>query len=107
MSLPSPSYPFSQRTPGGQSPGGLSTDSAKENYARLLEKRDEIEAELRRAGVIEEIHWYNLDNAQLCRIHVRKTADVSDRDDWVGQQEWLLRRAEAFLAVFSPIVKSL
>jgi hypothetical protein len=85
----------------------LSTDSAKENYARLLEKRDQIEAQLRTAGVTEEIHWYNPENAQLCRIYVRKTADLSNRDDWAVQQEWLLRRAEAFLAVFSPIVKSL
>ena len=40
-----------------------------------------------------------------CRIYVRKTADLSDRDDLVGQQEWLPRRAEAFWAVFAPIVK--
>ena len=58
-------------------------------------------------AVKEEVHWYNPENAQLCRIYVRIDADIDDREDWSNQQGWLLDRAEAFLAVFGPVVKSL
>jgi hypothetical protein len=44
----------------------LSTASAKNNYARLLERRDEVEPALREHGVIEDICWYNPESAQLC-----------------------------------------
>lgn len=85
----------------------LSTATAKENYSRLLAQRDEIESALKAAGADGEIHWYNPENAQLCRIYVRKDADIADRNDWPNQQTWLLKQAEAFLEVFAPIVKQL
>jgi hypothetical protein len=85
----------------------LSTANAKENYAKLLERQDEVEAALRARGVTEAVHWYNPENAQLCRVYVRRDATVDDRGDWASQQGWLLDRAEAFLAVFAPIVKGL
>lgn len=85
----------------------LSTDTAKHNFARLSERREEIEQALRDAGAEGEVHWYNPENAQLCRIFVRRDADLTDRNDWPNQQAWLLRQAEAFLQVFGPIVKRL
>ncbi|MCK4538775.1 MAG: DUF4268 domain-containing protein [Candidatus Krumholzibacteria bacterium] len=85
----------------------LSTTSAKENYARLLERKDEVETALREHGVTEEIHWYNPENAQLCRVYVRRDANIENRDDWANQERWLLDRAEAFLAVFGPVIRKL
>ena len=85
----------------------LSTGSAKENYAKLLERRDEIELRLREQGVTEDVNWYNPDNAQLCRIYVRRDADIKDKADWPDQQYWLIARAEIFLTVFGPIVREL
>lgn len=80
---------------------------SKEYFATLLERQGEIEQALREHGVQEEIHWYNPDNAQLCRIFVRRPADIANTEDWPNQQAWLLRQAEAFLSVFAPIVKEL
>ncbi len=85
----------------------LSTANAKDNYARLLERQSEIDQGLQAHGVTEEIRWYNPDNAQLCRVYVRKDATLDNRNDWPNQQAWLLERAEAFLTVFGPIVKTL
>ena len=73
----------------------------------MLQIKDEIESSLKSNEVTEEIHWYNPDDAQLCRIFVRKSTAVGDRDLWREQQEWLLSRAEAFYQVFAPLVKSL
>lgn len=85
----------------------LSTSTAKENFARLLEQKAEIEDALRAEGVDELICWYNPETAQLCRIYVRRDVDVANRDDWSAQQQWLQKRGEAFLKVFAPIVKAL
>jgi hypothetical protein len=85
----------------------LSTAGAKENYAKLLERQPEVEQALRGLGVTEQIYWYNPDTAQLCRVYVRRDANVDYRDDWPNQQAWLLERAEAFLTVFGPIVRTL
>ena len=85
----------------------LSTASAKDNYARLLERKDEVEAALREHGVIEDICWYNPESAQLCRVYVRRDANIDKRDDWPDQEAWLLDRAEAFLAVAGPVVRQL
>ena len=85
----------------------LQSASSKESYAKLLERRDEVESLLAAAGVPERVQWYNPDNAQVCRVFVRSDVDLEDRADWRRQQQWLLDRAEAFTKVFAPIVKQL
>ena len=85
----------------------VSSSTAKANYEKLLAQKDELETALREAGVAEELQWHNPDNAQQCRLFVRRDADLENRDDWASQQRWLLNRAEAFLQVFGPIVRAL
>jgi len=85
----------------------MQSASAKDSYARLFERRVEIESSLAEAGVLEPVQWYNPDNAQVCRVYVRRDANLDDREDWPHQRRWLLDRAEAFTKVFAPIVKQL
>lgn len=85
----------------------MQSASSKESYAKLLEQRTEVESALAAAGVPEQVHWYNPENAQVCRVYVRRDASLEDRADWPSQQKWLLDRAEAFTRVFAPIVKQL
>jgi len=85
----------------------MQSASSKAFFAELLERKDEIEGALREAGVPETVHWYNPENAQVCRIYVRRDADIANHEDWPEQQRWLLERAEAFTRVFAPIAKQL
>ena len=62
----------------------------------------EIESELG-----ESLIWYNPENAQVCRIYLRKTADISQREDWSQQHAWLKEKLEALHRVFAPRVKAI
>jgi len=50
---------------------------AKAFFAKLEEQRKEIEEE-----VGEQLTWYNLSEAKVCRIYVRKSVDIMNREDW-------------------------
>lgn len=44
---------------------------------------------------------------KTCRVYVRQTADITDRDDWPKQHEWLRENVEALYRVFAPRVRNL
>lgn len=70
-------------------------------FELLEEQKDEIEAKL---GPLE---WKPLPGKGACRIVQRKEAEIEDREGWPELIGWLLERAKAFHAVFSPVVTSL
>ncbi|MEW6114428.1 MAG: DUF4268 domain-containing protein [Thermodesulfobacteriota bacterium] len=73
---------------------------AKEHFAALESERPAIEQELG-----EKVHWHNPENAQMCRIYVRESADWLDESQWPGQHEWLRKQLELFTKVFKPRIK--
>lgn len=77
-------------------------NGAKDYYKKLEEQKDIIENEL---GY--PLTWYNPDNAQVCRLYVRKSVDIQNRSDWVNQHQWLLKHLEEFHRVFVPRIRGL
>ena len=77
-------------------------DHSKGYYAILEAERDQIESELG-----EELTWYNPENAVVCRIYLRRNADLEDEQQRGEQYAWLLEKLERLYRVFSPRVKAL
>lgn len=78
-------------------------DKYAKNYFLSLEKQKEsIEQNLG-----ESLHWYNPENAQLCRIFLQKETDFMKRELWPEQFEWLKNKLEKMHQVFYPIIKNL
>ena len=72
-------------------------------YYRAIEKQKEaIEQELG-----ESLTWYNPQNANACRIYLRRSADLIDVNAREEQYTWLLSKLERLHAVFSERVKQL
>ena len=42
----------------------------------------------------EELTWSNVENQKSCRMYVRKTANIKDRNDWNNQHHWLMEKLE-------------
>ena len=75
---------------------------AKAFFKMLEKQRKEIEEEIG-----EPLTWHNPSNARMCRIYVRKPADIKNRDDWPQQHAWLKEKLELFHRTFSPRIKTL
>lgn len=76
--------------------------NSKAFFAILERKKDEIEADLG-----EPLTWYNPQEAQVCRIFLQKTADISQRQDWDNQHAWLKEKLESLHRVFAPRVRAI
>ena len=75
---------------------------AKVYYALLEAEQQAIENELG-----ESLTWYNPETAKVCRIYLRRSADLKDLDSWREQHEWLLQKLEQLHGVFAPRAKAL
>jgi len=76
--------------------------NSKVFYTLLEKQKEEIESELG-----SNLIWYNPENAQVCRIYLRKTADISLREEWGEQHAWLKEQLEALYRIFSRRVKTI
>jgi hypothetical protein len=70
-------------------------------YQQLLEQKAEIEVELG-----EPLTWYEGSGKQ-CRIYLRKTAKLDDKQNWAEQHSWLLQKLEKLYKVFAPRARAL
>ncbi len=80
----------------------LNSPEAKNHFAQILAQKQAIEAE-----VGEPLVWHNPDNARMCRIYLRKDADIHDRTAWGHQHQWLKDRIATLHRVFGPRVRTL
>ena len=81
----------------------LLTSAESDHHFNLLEaQKDEIEAE-----VGTELKWYNPENQKQRRIYLRRSADITDLNDWPNQHKWLGENLELFHKAFSPRIKKL
>jgi len=79
-----------------------SSSDAKMFFGQLKAQREEIEKEIG-----ESLTWHNPAETRMCRIWIRKPADIMNRDDWPQQHAWLKEKLELFHRIFSPRVKNL
>jgi hypothetical protein len=75
---------------------------SKSQFALLEAKRAEIEAQMG-----DQLTWHNPAGKQKCRIYLRRTAILTERDKWPEYQAWLAEKLEALHRIFSPLVKQL
>ena len=79
---------------------------AKATFEALRAQQATIEAALRER-IPEELTWYCKDTVRACKLYVRRSSDVLDRDQWPDYREWLKSRLEAFDQVFRPVIAGL
>jgi hypothetical protein len=80
----------------------VQTRDSKAAFNALHSQRAEIEAKLGEALV-----WHNPPNARMCRIYLRRDADIRNEADWPNQHAWLKSKLEAICRVFGPVVRDL
>lgn len=73
----------------------------KELYAKLLQSKDQIEAELG-----EKPEWMELPAKKASRIRILKQGKFEDQDQWESEFEWLLQEAEKMHAVFPKYIRA-
>jgi hypothetical protein len=77
-------------------------NDSKAHFELLRRDADAIEGEF--GG---ELVWYNPENAQQCRVYVRKEIEFGNRDDWPGHHGWLKANVEMLHEIFAPRVTTL
>jgi hypothetical protein len=75
---------------------------SKSYYAQLLEQKEDIERDIGQPAI-----WHNPTDARVCRIYLRRPADIFNQAAWPDQQEWLRTTLEMFHKVFAPRVRLL
>jgi len=80
----------------------LTGKTAKQNYAALEKRQEEIEQAIKLP-----LKWHNPEGKTMCRIYTRMNANFFDRKLWPQQREWLREKLETFHKVFAPIVRTL
>ena len=76
--------------------------NSKADFADLESMKDEIEVELG-----EPLTWYNPPERRVCKIYLRHSADLNDRDSWPEQHDWLLEKLESLHRAFAKRVQQL
>ena len=80
----------------------LSGEDAKAQFAQIESQKSSIESAI---GV--PLTWHNPTDKRMCRIYVRRVANIEDRPQWPAYHEWLREKLEVFHKVFAPLVKTL
>jgi hypothetical protein len=80
----------------------ISGEQSKAYFAELETDKEAITKELGYPLV-----WYNPDKARVCRIYVRREANLRDQNAWEEQHRWLLEKLEGLHRVFAPRVRTL
>ena len=73
----------------------------KELYAKLLEAKDQIEAEFG-----ESMEWMELPAKKASRVRLLTPASFEDQGKWENYFEWLLTKAEKMQQVFPKYIRA-
>ena len=76
-------------------------DSKK--FFALLEKQKKKIGE----NIGQELVWYSAEKVKMCRIYLRKSVDITNKELWPESYSWLKENLEKFHNVLSPIIKEL
>ena len=80
----------------------LDDNNSKRYFEQLETEKEKIEKE-----VGDQLTWHNPSEKRVCRIHIRKSTNLEDKDNWPEQHEWLLFKLELFYKVFAGRVRQL
>lgn len=79
----------------------ISDEDAKERYQALFAKKAEIEK-----AIGETLTWHNPEGKQMCRIYLRREADLNDKSQWENYFQWLVEKLDKMHKVFYPIIRN-
>lgn len=77
----------------------LNEPETKQLVADLEVEKAQIEKELGQPLV-----WHNPEDSIMSRLYVRKSVDISDREDWPNQHAWLREHLEGMYNTLKPRV---
>lgn len=80
----------------------LDDNNSKKYFEQLEVKKEEIEEEIG-----EQLTWHNPPEKRVCRIYIRKSTNLQDKDKWPEQHAWLLEKLEIFYKAFADRVRNL
>lgn len=80
----------------------LDDENSKTYFAQLEAQRNDVEQELG-----EPLTWHNPTDKRMCRIYVRRSAEIPERDKWPEYQTWLRNKLEALHRIFGARVPAL
>jgi hypothetical protein len=80
----------------------LESSNSKNHFLQLQKQQTDIESELG-----ESLSWYNPENARVCRIFLRRTTNLDDKDNWQNNYVWLLTNLEKMHTIFQKRIKVL
>lgn len=80
----------------------LDGQNSKAEFNALLGQKIQLEAE-----VGDSLTWYNPEGKRMCRIYLRRGADLSERKDWPEYYDWLLTKLEILHQVFASRIKQM
>ena len=73
----------------------IEAKEAESYYLLLEQEREVIEEEFGQA-----LSWYNPETARVCRIFIRRAADLTKQEEWPRQHQWLAEHLERLYRVF-------
>ena len=80
----------------------LDSEQSKQHFDAFFAEKASIEQE-----ISEQLTWYKTQNARMCRIYLRRSANLLDKGAWSEYAEWLLRKLEVLHKAFSSRVRQL
>lgn len=82
---------------------GVDKRTAKSNFEKLKNKWEEKSKQ----EIDDSIFWDEIPNSKVCKIFIKKSANVLEKTDWNNQYFWFKENLEKFYKFFSPKIKAL
>jgi len=80
----------------------LDDQNSKTFYEQLINEKAVIEKSLG-----ETLTWYNPEDKRMCRIYLRKSTNLEEKEKWSEQHKWMLEKLESLYRIFGERVKKL
>ncbi|GAP97087.1 DUF4268 domain-containing protein [Leptolyngbya sp. NIES-2104] len=80
----------------------IQNKASKACFSLLKQQQSEIEREFGEALI-----WDSQPDRKSCRIYIRTSVKLGDRDDWKNQHQWLVEKLDKLHSVFAKRVQQL
>ena len=81
----------------------INTENSKEDFRKLKEKYETLSYE----QIDNNLIWDELPDKKVSWVYLKKSANVSDKNDWINQHKWFMETLEKFDKFFRPKIKQL
>jgi len=78
-----------------------------DNYSKTYFNQLEAEKEKIETEVNAPLTWHNPSEKKVCRIYLRKSTNIDNKEKWPEQHEWILNKLEILYKTFHNRIKRL